>query len=208
MTDGGDRKKKKAKDGPTRIKVEDRRHWARQDREEEPEGNGAEPAAPLPTVVEQYRQRAEEAEARLQEYIEAFKEARSEQEKVRQRLERDVERKSDMRFAGLLEELLECMDDLDRAVDHAGSSPEVEPLARGVTLVRDRFLAAVQKSGVDPIRIDGEPFDPNLAEATRVDPVDDPGREGTVTETIRPGYRLGDLVIRPASVAVGKLLKS
>jgi molecular chaperone GrpE len=107
-----------------------------------------------------------------------------------------------------VKELLECMDDLDRAVEHAGSSNEVEPLARGVVLVRDRFLASMQKSGIDTIRLDGEPFDPNLAEASRVDPVDDPEREGTVMETIRPGYRLGELVIRPAVVAVGKLLKS
>ena len=49
-------------------------------------------------------------------------------------------------------------------------------------------------------------FDPNEAEAVRVDPVDDPERDGCVTETLRPGYRMGDLVIRPARVAVGRHL--
>ena len=36
------------------------------------------------------------------------------------------------------------------------------------------------------------------------DPVDVRERDGEVTETLRPGYRLGGLVIRPARVAVGR----
>jgi molecular chaperone GrpE (heat shock protein) len=40
----------------------------------------------------------------------------------------------------------------------------------------------------------------------RVDPVDGEEQDGRVTETLRPGYRLGELVIRPAQVAVGRFV--
>ena len=62
----------------------------------------------------------------------------------------------------------------------------------------------LRKQGVETIRPDGEPFDPNVAEAVRMQEVASADLDGKVTETVQPGYRLGDLVIRPAKVAVGK----
>ena len=73
----------------------------------------------------------------------------------------------------------------------------------GVTLVRDRFLATLERNGVERIDPAGEEFDPNVAEALRVDPVDSPDLDGKVTLVLRPGYRLGERVLRAAQVAVG-----
>lgn len=190
-------------DGEPTLRVEDRRHWARADRDDEDDASEPE-AARQPTVVDEYRRRAEEAEARLHEYIAAYKTAEAEHEAFRERLLRDVDRRVDLKFGELVHELLDGLDDLDVALGHVEGVAEAEPLARGVTLVRDRFLATLQRNGVEPVRPDGEPFDPNESEAVRVDPVDDPGLDAKVTETLRPGYRLGDRVIRPAKVAVGK----
>jgi len=191
----------KEEDRP-RLKVEDRRHWARPETEEEE--TGEEIPSTRPTIVDEYRRRAEEAERKLQEYIAAFKEAQEEQERVRERLARDVERKVEMGFAALTGELLDSVDDLDLALEHARGNPDSEPLARGVELARDRFLAALERAGV--VRVDpvGEPFDPNIAEAVRVDPVEDPERANIVVETLRPGYRMGERLVRPARVAVGR----
>jgi molecular chaperone GrpE (heat shock protein) len=80
----------------------------------------------------------------------------------------------------------------------------VAPLARGVALARDRFLAALQKAGVERLELNGTPFDPNVAEAVRLVPVDSPEDDGAVVETMRPGYVLGERIIRPARVAVGR----
>ncbi|HET9298983.1 MAG TPA: nucleotide exchange factor GrpE, partial [Candidatus Polarisedimenticolaceae bacterium] len=82
--------------------------------------------------------------------------------------------------------------------------PDAEPLARGVSLSVQRFLQILERHGVVRIAPDGEPFDPAVAEAVRVDPVTDPELDGVVTETMRPGYRLGDQLVRPAAVAVGR----
>ena len=117
-----------------------------------------------------------------------------------------MERRVGLRFAELVGGLLESLDNLDLALCHVEGVPDAEPLARGVTLARDGFLAALDRSGIEKIAPPATAFDPVEAEAVRVDPVDSPDRDGVVTEVVRPGYRLGEHVIRPARVAVGRYL--
>lgn len=185
------------------IKVTDRRHWAREDDGED--DNSEEVTSTRPTIVDEYRLRAETAEERLQDYIAAYKQSQAEMEGVRAKLADDVERKASLRFGDLVGELLGSLDDLDRALGHIQRVPEAASLGEGVTLVRDRFLATLERHGVEKIEPEGEEFDPNVAEALRVDPVDDPDLDGKVTELLRPGYCLGDRVIRAAQVAVGRI---
>ncbi len=194
------------------FKVADRRHWSRP-ADGDGDANGAAGGEPReapadeprrPSIVDEYRARAEQAEAKLQEYIEAYKGFRAEQDQVRARLERDVDRRVERKFADLVEQLLASIDHLDLALDHARDVPEAQPLADGVRLARDGFLQALLSQGVERVDPLGAEFDPNEAEAVRMDPVDDPARSNTVTEVLRPGFRLGGAVIRPARVAVGR----
>lgn len=188
------------------FKVEDRRHWA--DGALEDAEDASPPAEPArPTVIDEYRRRAESAEQKLQDYIEAFKTFREEQDNARVRRDRDIDRAIELKFGELVGELLESMDNLDLALEHASGVPEAEPLARGVELARNRFLSALERNGVEKIEPNGSPFDPRESEAMRVDPVDDEARDGAVTETMQAGYKLGELVIRPARVAVGRYKK-
>ena len=101
-------------------------------------------------------------------------------------------------------ELLESMDNLDLAVSHVNGVPEAAPLAEGVEMARRRFLSTLEQHGVEKISPEGSLFDPNEAEAVRVDSVKSPDDDGKVTEVLRPGYRLGERIIRPARVAVGR----
>jgi molecular chaperone GrpE len=194
-------------DRPT-LKVEDKRHWARKLEEEAgtaSEGEEAEEAPSLhPTIVDAYRTRADAAEKKLHEYIAAFKQSQADHEEFRARLSRDVDRKIETQFGILVTELLETVDDLDLALSHVEGIPEAEPLARGVGLARDRFLASLERQGVVRVILDGEEFDPNVAEAVQVVDAADPAQDGKVVSTVRAGYRLGDRVIRPARVRVGR----
>jgi molecular chaperone GrpE len=186
------------------FKVDDRRHWQQTD-EDADEVTESEPAKP--GIIETYRERAEQAETKLLEYIEAFKRHRAEQDRVRERLTADVDRRVDLMFGELLSQLLSTVDDLDLSLDHVQGVAEAEPLAQGVAMARDRFLATLAKHGVEQTSPTGNEFDPNESEAMRVDPVDDPAADNVVTETIQPGYKLGDRVIRAARVAVGRFKK-
>jgi molecular chaperone GrpE len=187
------------------FKVDDRRHWQQ---EEASDGDQAaedvEVAPAKPSVLDEYRERAEAAERKLLEYIEAFKRHQADHEQLRERLARDVDRRVDLKFGALLGELLETLDDLDLSLEHVQGVSEAEPLAQGVAMARDRFLTTLQKHGVEKISPEGTAFDPNEAEAIRVDPVDSDADDQLVTETVKPGYKLGDRVIRAAKVAVGR----
>src|SRR5262249_59046075 len=100
-------------------------------------------------------------------------------------------------------EMLEILDNLDRAVDAAGSgSPDA--LLKGVDLVRRQFLAKLESLGVTRIDAASQPFDPGLHDAITIVPVSSPEQDGLVIGIIRHGYRIGEDVLRPAGVAVGK----
>ena len=197
--EGGDSRRREADDT---FRFEDRRHSAHGTAEDEG-AREPEPSPRAPTIVDEYRTRAEAAEQKLQDYIEAFKQFRREQDDFRERLGRDVDRRVELKFGSLVQELFEALDTLDLALAHVAEVPEAAPLAQGLELARKRFLEALERQGVLQFSPSGE-FDPNDAEAVRVDPV--PSRElgGVVTEVLRPGYKLGERVVRPARVAVGR----
>jgi len=182
------------------FRFEDRRHWVR---EEDGSESSAPPGPRAPSLIDEYRVRAEAAEQKLQDYIEAFKQFRQEQDDFRGRLNRDVDRRVELKFGSLVHELLEALDNLDLALEHVSDVPEAAPLAEGVGLARKRFLEVLERNGVTQVSPEGA-FDPNEAEAVRVDPVSDRELAGAITAVLRPGYRLGDRVIRPARVAVGR----
>jgi molecular chaperone GrpE len=173
-----------------------------------PEMEDAEPKIPAidPEEFEALRVRAEGAERKLREIQGTFVAAKAELDATRARLERDLERKVELRFADLVKDLLESADDLDRAIEHGRTMRAAAPVIEGVALARDRFLAALAKAGLERIAPLGEAYDPNVAEAVATVPVSDPGAHDTVVQLERVGYRLAGRIIRPARVLVGQLV--
>jgi molecular chaperone GrpE len=169
------------------------------------EGDEPQVATVDPEEFEALRIRAEGAERKLRGVQETFIAAKAELDATRARLERDVVRKVDLKFADLVSDLLECADDLDRAIEHGRTIAAADPVTQGVALARERFLTALAKAGLERIDPVGEAYDPNLAEAIGFLPVADPAAHGTVVQLERVGYRLSGRVIRPARVLVGQL---
>lgn len=194
------------------VKVEDKRFWARKDRDDadDPVENGSGDAPPAPAIdpaeLEAMTRRAEGAERKLQEIQAAFVAAKIDLDRTRERLERDLERKVDIKFGDVVADLLDSLDDLDRAIEHGRSIEPAAPVVQGVAMARERFLAALARAGVERIDPVGTPYDPNVAEAVGVAPVADPAQHDTVVQIARAGYRLGSRVIRPARVLVGRLV--
>lgn len=63
-----------------------------------------------------------------------------------------------------------------------------------------QFLDVLKSEGVERIKTEGEAFNPQTMECVATGA----GVEGKVTEEIRVGFTLGDKVLRPAQVMVGK----
>ena len=190
------------------FRVDDRRHWVDADPDGNDENGDAVPVAPVrPSVIDEYRERAEKAEQTLQEYIDAHKKFKLEQEQVRERLNRRVEHEVALKFGELVGEQLEFLDDMERAMSHARASDDQASLLEGLEIARKRFLATLQRHGVEPFSPTGEAFDPERDEALRVDTMATNEQDGLVTETLRAGYMLNDRVLRAARVAVGRHVK-
>jgi molecular chaperone GrpE len=102
----------------------------------------------------------------------------------------------------LVKELLPAVDNLDRAVDAVAANGEEDgDVASGLKLVQAELIAGLGRAGVERFEPRGQRFDPEHHEAVAQQPVE--GAEaGTVVEVYQCGYRLGDVVIRPARVLV------
>ena len=103
----------------------------------------------------------------------------------------------------ILRDLLPIVDNLERAVEHAQSGGNGQPLVEGVGLVLKALLDVLEKHGVQPIDAKGAPFDPAHHEAmAHVESKEhEPNR---VIEEHQRGYRLNDRLLRPALVSVAK----
>ena len=95
--------------------------------------------------------------------------------------------------------LLPVLDDLERALEHAGAKPET--IAEGVRAVHEGFQRILSGMGVEPVPGSGEPFNPSVHEAVGIVEGEE---DEKVAEVYQKGYRYGDQLIRPARVAVTK----
>ena len=180
------------------VKVVDRRRW-REDGEANPEA--APPASLKPTYVEELEQRAAKAEQQSQEVIAKYRQASHEFEDARARMRKEVAKDAERSRREVFVSLLEVVDNLDRAI---GAAKGDDPLLQGVRMVRDQFLAKFEGFGVKRIPSEGQLFDPLLHEAVTTVPAPDAASDGRVLGVIAHGYRIGDDVLRPALVAVGR----
>lgn len=100
-----------------------------------------------------------------------------------------------------LDPIFPLLDDLARAFANVPPDLESDPWAHGISLLNTRLTDTLQRLGLEKVGAPGEPFDPTLHEAIVYEP--DPGASGqTVSAVIRPGYRLGTRLLRPAEVVV------
>ena len=183
------------------VRVVDRRWWARANAEE----SGEDVRARKPSYVEDLERQLADKTAQLQTYLAEHRRALDEFDQVKTRIRRDVAREVERGKRAVLADLLEVVDNLDRAIASATPNADGQALLRGVQLVRDQFLAKLQAFGVTRLDVLGQPFDAQHHEAISTAPVTDPAQDGTVVAVVTEGYTIGDEVLRPASVVVGKL---
>lgn len=100
-------------------------------------------------------------------------------------------------------EILEILDNFNRAAAEAEKRKEEDHLVDGFLKIKEQFEGFLGKEGVTEIKSHGEEFDPHFHEA--VETVHSESEEsGKVIEEIQKGYLLGDKVLRPAKVKVVK----
>ena len=127
--------------------------------------------------------------------------AQADLENFRRRTRRDTQ--DQLRYASmpLVTELLEAVDNLQRAIDSHENDELGEGFLEGVKLVAQQILIILENNGCQKIEAVGQPFDPNLHQAVQMQASDEYAAN-TVMRELRTGFQLHDRVIRPAQVFV------
>ena len=158
-----------------------------------------------PTYVEELETRTKAAERQVQEVQARFDQLRQqlqrETDETRQRLNRSADERAAGEKAKFITSLLPVLDDLNRAIQSENTTREA--LLDGVRSIASSFQSALANAGVEPIESVREEFNPELHEA--VDTAEtDAEMDGRVIEEYSRGFRMGDRLLRPARVKVGR----
>ena len=178
--------------------MNDRRFWVQ---DESAEDKASVPTKKYPSLVEELKARAELAEQKLRERIEALDQ---ENEAFRVRLSKDMDRRMDQEKLELFGNFLELIDNFERALEAAQETLSFEALREGVQLNLELFLSKLKSLGIEPMDLLHQPFDPHEAEAVGVVAVDDSDLDQQIVEVVQRGFRWGEQVLRPARVRIGQ----
>ena len=104
----------------------------------------------------------------------------------------------------VITDLLEVLDDCDRAQKQLETSNNINEIKEGVMLVFNKLRSKLYAKGLKPIESLYTDFNPDIHEAITQVPVSDEKLKGKVIDEVQKGYYLNDKIIRFPRVVVGK----
>lgn len=133
----------------------------------------------------------------------------AEMENLRRRTEREIADSRTYAVTSFARDILSVGDNLSRALSTVGDDMRaaadegLKSLLDGVELTERELLKTLEKHGVKKVEPLNERFDPNFHQA--MFEVPNPSvPNGTVVQVVQSGYKIGDRVLRPAMVGVGR----
>jgi molecular chaperone GrpE len=155
----------------------------------------------LEAQLEESFKRARETGDRLKETHDRLLRSAAEFDNFKKRALKEKEDAQKFGTERMLKDFLPVMDNLERALDHAGEQNQAQVI-EGVKLVQKLFESTLAKHGVQGFSAVGKPFDPTVHEALMQQDSDAPA--GTVLSEMAKGYKLNERLVRPAAVVVSK----
>jgi len=160
------------------------------------------PDAPANDPIAELEAKLAASEKEKKENWDRYLRSAADLENTRKRNKREADDAKFETKTKILKEILPVVDNLERAVEHAGVGSENQPIVEGVQLVLRQLMTAFERLEVTPVEAQGQPFDPNLHEAISQQESDLP--PGSVVTVLQRGYKSGERLLRPALVVVAK----
>lgn len=200
MTERQDERHDERQPKAVEVKVHDKRILAVRDvADDAAEGAPADETAEDP--VERAQRDADEARAQAAAYLDDLQRLKAEFENYRKRMAREQTAMLERASASVVERLLPVLDNFQLALLAADRTKDYESMVRGVELVYSELYDLLEKEGLERIDALNQPFDPEVHEA--VMRAEGEGDELICVDEMRPGYKIGGRVVRPAMVKVG-----
>ncbi|MEX0622143.1 MAG: nucleotide exchange factor GrpE [Candidatus Woykebacteria bacterium] len=134
---------------------------------------------------------------------EQLKRALADYANLQRRVEEDKKQMAQYLKGALFIELLPVLDNLEKSAASMGKETPVST-KQGLEMSIDQFKKLLAEEGIEEIRAEDK-FDPRIHEAVEVVP----GKESDrVIEVVERGYQIGERILRPAKVRVGKRKES
>ena len=125
----------------------------------------------------------------------------AEYENYRKRSTREADQKFNDGVSFAVNQIIPILDTLDMA---ANAPTTDENYKKGVLMTLDKAAKALDALHVEEIEALGKPFDPNFMNAVQQVPAPDGQESGTVITVYQKGYKLGDKIVRHATVVVAE----
>ncbi len=196
-----------AKEAEDELKVTDRRRIYLDPDDAEQVNEEVEQPNLKPRYVEELEARTQAAERQVQDVQARFDQLRQqlqrETDETRQRLNRSADERAAMEKARFITTFLPVFDDLNRAIEAVSQDAPREAILEGMRRISTSVQNALTNAGVESVAAIGEEFDPELHEAVDTGETD-ADMDGRVISEYSRGFRMGDRLLRPARVKVGR----
>jgi molecular chaperone GrpE len=104
----------------------------------------------------------------------------------------------------VITDLLDVLDDCDRAQKQMEKSDDPKEIKEGVMLVFNKLRSILQAKGLKAMTTINEEFNPDLHEAITEIPAPTEKQKNKIVDEVMKGYYLNDKIIRYAKVVIGK----
>ena len=163
-----------------------------------PGAPAGEPAAP-PRPEELLASKTKEC----RELVDQLQRLAAEYSNYQKRAQKRIEEEQRLAVRDLVLDLLPALDNFERALTAAQTTPDFNVLLDGVRLAHDQMVAGLKKHGITPIETRDAAFDPEHHEAVTCVPSPE-HPEGRIVQEMQKGYRIDGRTLRASRVAVSK----
>ena len=123
----------------------------------------------------------------------------AEYDNFRKRTQKDIESRVTYTRTDILSKILPVIDNFERAA--LNSDADFDGYKKGIEMTVNQFIEILRSLGVESFGAVGEEFDPNFHNGVmHID--DETLGENVIADVFMKGYKIGDTVIRPATVKV------
>lgn len=159
-------------------------------------------------TIKKLREKIKKLEAEKKEYLDLSQRTRADYMNFKKEVESSRAHDRKVATKNFIGDLLPVLDAYDMAQANKEAWEKVDQNWRmGIEYIFSQFKGVLEKEGVTQFGTLGDTFDPMLHESMEHIPVDEESKDGRVVQVLQKGYKMGDMILRPARVRTGEFKK-